>query len=222
MGYRKLMWSILFALMSFFSNAQSPGLSDYEKNCEALFKNLINFISNDTAPSYLPRYVDSASLANPKWVHDQDSLTAQMKANETNKIKHIIANYIVIRENALNNLQEGILKSFSINYYSFSSFLRARFKGKFLNISLLPLRLFNDELIHNNMDPELQKNCFVVVDKNNPSKPIWFLLCAPAGTMYNGSKISIISWSLVFDYGQYHFSDVYGDLGTDILILKGI
>ena len=222
MRYRKIYWCILITILPFFSFAQRSGLSDYERNCETLFKHFMNFISNDTAFSSITTYGDSASLANPKWVHDQDSVSIQMKADQTNRIKHIIARYVVIRENGLDNLQEEILKRFSISYYTFSSFLQTRYKGKFSDLKLIPLRLFDEKSIHSNMDPELQKNCFVVVDKNNPPKPIWFLLFAPEGAMYKGSKISIISWTLVFDFGQYHFRDVYGDLGTDIFILKGV
>lgn len=197
-------WKSIFLLNSFLiiyclGYAQKqPRLNSVEEKCIKVFKDFHNYINHNK-------------------INDFDIVG-------DSSIKHILLNYLFIdreldstgkKQIGEDIFKEGELKRFKRELLDYVRYFQEKSDTAFINnIDIIPLRLSNDTSIYNQMTKFQKANTYVLYDKRDPDKTLFYLLFFPPMKDYF-SEPRIWSWKLGYQYGKFMFTSPNGEEGYE-------
>ena len=155
-----------------------------------------------------------------------------IKNNKTNdfdivgnsSINYILLNYLFIdrkidssgkNNRGENVFKEGELEIFKRELLGYVRYFVEKTDTTFMdNIDIIPLRLRKDTFIYNQMTKFQKANTYVIYDKRDPDKALFYMLFIPPIKDYINEP-RIWSWNLGYQYGKFIFTSPNGEVGYE-------
>ena len=139
-------------------------------------------------------------------------------------INHILLNYLFIdrqldstrsSQSGDKIFKEGELITFKRELLDYTRFFQENSDSAIIdNIDIIPLRLSHDTFIYDRMTNFQKANTYVLYDKRNPEKILFYLLFIPTIKDYINEP-RIWSWKLGYEYGKFIFTAPNGEEGHE-------
>ena len=177
---------------------KQPQLDSTEEKCIQVFKDYHNYIKRDQMEN--------------------------LDITSDSSINYILLNYLFIdreidstnkKQMKEDTFKEGELKIFKRQLLDYARYFQENSDAAFINsIDIIPLRLSKDTFIYNQMTKFQKANTYVIYDKRNPDKALFYILFIPPIKGYI-NKPRIWSWKLGYEYGKFIFTAPNGEEGYE-------
>lgn len=194
-----LMILLLPLCCSCYSQKQQQ-LNSTEEKCIKIFKNFHDFIKHDNMNN--------------------------LDITSDSSLNYILLNYLFIdrkldsTQNSQlgdNVFKKGELERFKRELLDYFRYFQEKSDTAFIdNIDIIPLRLSKDTFIYDRMTEFQKANTYVLYDKRNPEKILFYLLFIPPIKDYINEP-RIWSWKLGYEYGKFIFTSPNGEEGYEHL-----
>ena len=116
-----------------------------------------------------------------------------------------------------NVFKKGELERFKRELLDYFRYFEEKSDTAFIDdIDIIPLRLSKDTLIYDRMTEFQKANTYVLYDKKNPEKTLFYILFIPPIKDYI-KEPRIWSWKLGYQYGKFIFTSPNGEEGYEHL-----